>query len=99
MLQTQLFLNDTLTKAWFNPQEDDFELLRSDLQPVLEERIFIKILSALPSEDDKKKVMTLFDQGKEKEAFVIAETLIPNYEDMLGDTLQEFQDEYLESME
>lgn len=43
--------------------------------------------------------MTLFDQGKEKEAFAIAETLIPNYEDMLGDTLQEFQDEYLASME
>ena len=99
MLQTQLFLNDTLTKAWFNPKEDDFELLRADLQPVLEERVLIKILSALPSEDDKQKVMTLLDQGKEKEAFAIAETLIPNYEDMLGDTLQEFQDEYLESME
>lgn len=98
MLATDLFLNDTLRKAWFNPQEDDFELLRSDLEPILQDRMMITLLSALPTQENKDKVMELLDSGKEKEAFAMMETYIPNYEDVLGDMYQEFQDEYVEGM-
>lgn len=98
MLQTDMFLNDTLQRAGFNPLEDDFELLREDLEPVLQERVMLRLLSALPTEDNRNKVMELLDTWKWEEAFDMMEEMIPNYEDLLGDIYQEFQDEYLEGM-
>lgn len=93
-----MFLNDTLQRAGFNPLEDDFELLREDLEPVLQERVMLRLLSALPTEDNRNKVMELLDTWKWEEAFDMMEEMIPNYEDLLGDIYQEFQDEYLEGM-
>ena len=36
------FLNDLLLEAGFDPQKDDFEELKSDIEPILMDRIMMR---------------------------------------------------------
>ena len=74
------FLNDLLLEAGFDPQKDDFEELKSDIEPILMDRIMMKVFETL-SPAQRKDVMKLFDAGKEAEALEKIENLIPNYDD------------------
>lgn len=92
------FLNNLLVKAGFDPEEDDFEALKSELEPVLMDRIMMRVFEAL-SEAQRKEVMKLFDAGKEAQALEKIENLIPDYDNFLAEVFEEFQEEYLRNME
>lgn len=92
------FLNNLLLKAGFIPEEDDFDQLKAELEPLLMDTIMTKVFEAL-SEQQRKEVMKLFDAGKEAEALQKIEKMIPDYDNFLADVFQEFQDEYLATME
>ena len=70
------FLNDLLLEAGFDPEEDDFDQLKAELEPVLMDRIMASVFEAL-SESQRQEVMKLFDAGKEAEALEKIEKLIP----------------------
>ena len=38
-VQQEEFLNDTLVMAGFDPTEDDFDMLKEDMRPILNESI------------------------------------------------------------
>lgn len=92
------FLNNLLMKAGFIPEEDDFDQLKSELEPLLMDKMMTKVFEAL-SDEQRKEIMKLFDAGKEVEALEKIETTIPDYDNFLADVFQEFQDEYLANME
>ena len=92
------FLSDLLMQAGFNPEEDNFEELRAELEPILIDRIMVRVFEKL-TEPQRKEVMKLFDAEKEAEALEKIEKLIPNYDEFLAGVFEEFQEEYLANME
>lgn len=92
------FLNDLLMKAGFIPEEDDFDQLKAELEPLLMDTIMTKVFEAL-SNEQRDEVMKLFDAGKEAEALEKIETMIPDYDNFLADVFQQFWDDYLKNME
>ena len=92
------FLNDLLMQAGFNPEEDNFEELKDELEPILIDRIMVRVFEKL-TELQRKEVMKLFDAEKEAEALEKIEKLIPNYDEFLAGVFEEFQEEYLANME
>ena len=92
------FLNDLLMQAGFNPEEDNFEELKDELEPILIDRIMMRVFEKL-TEPQRKEVMKLFDAEKEAEALEKIEKLIPNYDEFLAGVFEEFQEEYLANME
>lgn len=92
------FLNDLLMQAGFNPKEDNFEELKDELEPILIDRIMVRVFEKL-TEPQRKEVMKLFDAEKEAEALEKIEKLIPNYDEFLAGVFEEFQEEYLANME
>ena len=92
------FLNDLLMQAGFNPEEDNFEELKDELEPSLIDRIMVRVFEKL-TEPQRKEVMKLFDAEKEAEALEKIEKLIPNYDEFLAGVFEEFQEEYLANME
>ena len=92
------FLNDLLMQAGFNPEEDNFEELKDELEPILIDRIMVRVFEKL-TDPQRKEVMKLFDAEKEAEALEKIEKLIPNYDEFLAGVFEEFQEEYLANME
>lgn len=92
------FLNNLLMQAGFNPEEDNFEELKDELEPILIDRIMVRVFEKL-TEPQRKEVMKLFDAEKEAEALEKIEKLIPNYDEFLAGVFEEFQEEYLANME
>lgn len=95
------FLDDLLTTAGFNPEEDDFDLLKEDLRPLLADRITLRLYEALPAEKDR----ATFDEMMTSEEEVATEVLyaffiarIPHFDDFMTTIYLEFQNEYLEAM-
>lgn len=84
------FLNDTLLQMWFDPELADFDLLKSEMEPVLMDTIMTAVLAAL-SPEQREKVDELFAAEKEYEALEYIEEVIPDYDDFLGDVFEEFQ--------
>jgi hypothetical protein len=94
-------LDETLSLAGFIPEEDDFELLKEDLRPLLEERITLKLYEALPSDEDREKFdvfMTSDDEVASAEIEEFFTSRIPNFDDFMGQVYVDFQNEYLEVM-
>lgn len=97
----ELFLDETLSLAGFDPERDDFDLLKEELLPLLEERITLKIYQALPTEEDRKAFDEMMTSDEEVDSDTIDEfftSRIQNFDDFLADIYIEFQDEYLEAM-
>lgn len=92
------FLQNLLIEAGFDPEEDDFDQLKAELEPVLMDTMMTAVFEAL-SDAQRKEVMKLFDAGKEAEALSKIETMIPDYDNFLADVFQKFGDEYLANME
>lgn len=92
------FLNNLLFEAGFNPEEDDFDQLKAELEPLLMDTIMTKVFEAL-SPAQRDEVMKLFDAGKEAQALEKIETLIPDYDNFLAGIFEEFHDDYLANME
>ncbi|MDD2537221.1 MAG: hypothetical protein PHU61_01870 [Candidatus Absconditabacteria bacterium] len=97
------FLDETLELAGFDPEEDDFELLKEDLRPLLEERVMLKLYAALPTEEDRAAFDKLLDESEEgeeegDEVFAFLSEKIGNVEEYIVSIYTEFQTEYLEAM-
>ncbi|MDR2415055.1 MAG: DUF3352 domain-containing protein [Candidatus Peribacteria bacterium] len=95
------FLDELLTLAGFNAEQDDFELLKEDLRPLLSERIMLKIYAALPSDADRQtfdEMMTKDEEVSTEKLYEFLTSRIPNFNDFMTDMYLEFQKEYLEAM-
>lgn len=92
------FLQNLLLEAGFDPEEDDFEAMKEELEPILMDRLMDAIFQEL-SDAQRKEVMKLFDAGKEAEALAKIEKMIPDYDNFLAEMFQKFGDEYLVNME
>ena len=46
-MEQELFLNDTLVMAGYDPKEDDCELLKEDMRPLLDEYIELNLYKFL----------------------------------------------------
>ncbi len=88
------FLDNLLKKAWF--QESDFDLLKEDLRPVLEERIILMIGMEL-NQQQEKEAHNLLSAGKYDELNSYLQEKIPQFEDLLMEIYAQFEDEYLEN--
>ncbi|PZM85600.1 MAG: hypothetical protein DLD55_06465 [candidate division SR1 bacterium] len=78
-MQEEDFLNYLLVEAGFDPEEDDFDQLKAELEPLLMDAIMTKVFEAL-SDPQREEVMKLFDAGKEAEALAKIEKMIPDYD-------------------
>jgi hypothetical protein len=95
------FLDELLTLAGFNAKEDDFDLLKEDLRPLLSERIILKLYEALPELTDRQafdEMMTKDEDLPTKEIHEFLSSKIPNLNDTMTKIYLEFQDEYLDAM-
>lgn len=88
------FLDELLQKAGFE-MEDDTELLKADLRPLIQERINLHIYQEL-DEEQQKKLTQLLDANKLKEAEDYVRGIITDYDDFLMEIYAQFEDEYLE---
>ena len=46
-IEQEQFLNDTLVMAGFDPKVDDFEMLKEDMRPILDEYIELNLYKFL----------------------------------------------------
>lgn len=92
--QEEDFINDILLEAGFNPEKDNFDELRKDIEELLMDRIMERVFDEL-SQEQKGKVISLFEKGEEDKALMEIETMIPDYDNFLADIFQEFRDDYL----
>lgn len=88
------FLDELIQKAGFEI-EDDTELLKADLRPLLQERISLHIYQEL-NEEQQQKFTQLLDTDKLQEAEEYIREIIPEYDDFLMEIYAQFEDEYLE---
>lgn len=88
------FLDDLVKQAGFTPEE--WELIKGDLRPILQERIMLQLYKSLPQEQ-VDKVWKFFEQEKYSELTNFLKKFIPNLEEFLMEIYAEFEDEYLEN--
>ena len=86
-----------LIEAGYSPENDDFEALKEEIEPLLMDKIFSRVFEEL-SNDQRKEIMRLFDAKKEAEALSKIEKMIPDYDNFLEEVFQEFAEEYLRTV-
>lgn len=90
-IEQEQFLNDTLIMAGFNPKEDDFEMLKEDMRPILNEYIELNLYKFL---NDKEKAE--YDKLEEKNLDFFKDRL-SNFDAILAELYMNWQKEYLEN--
>ena len=104
------FLDELVKQAGF--EENEFDMIKDDLRPILQERIVLHIYREL-SEEDWNKVSDFLEHEKYEELNAFLKEKIPNYEESNGkiDTVKlaemltkqgikiADEDEYLENFE
>ena len=90
-IQQEQFLNDTLVMAGFDPKEDDFEMLKEDMRPILDEYIELNLYKFL-NEEEKSEYDRL--ENKNLDFF---KDRISNFDNILAELYINWQKEYLEN--
>ena len=90
-IEQEQFLNDTLVMAGFNPMEDDFEMLKEDMRPILDEYIELNLYKFL---NDKEKAE--YDELEDKNLDFFKDRL-SNFDNILAQLYMNWQKEYLEN--
>ena len=90
-IEQEQFLNDTLTMAGFDPEVDDFDTLKEDMRPILNEYIELNLYKFL---NDKEKAE--YDKLKEKNLDFFKDRL-SNFDAILAELYMNWQKEYLEN--
>ena len=90
-IEQEQSLNDTLVMAGFDPKEDDFEMLKEDMRPILDEYIELNLYKFL---DDQEKAE--YDKLKNKSLDFFKEK-ISNFDNILPQLYINWQQEYLEN--
>lgn len=92
-IEQEQFLNDTIVMAGFDPEVDDFEMLKEDMRPILNEYIELNLYKFLNSQEkaeyDKLRADDLnLRFFKEK---------LSNFDNILAQLYMNWQQEYLEN--
>ena len=90
-IEQEQFLNDTLIMAGFDPEVDDFDTLKEDMRPILDEYIELNLYKFL---DDQEKAE--YDKLKNKSLDFFKEK-ISNFDNILPQLYINWQQEYLEN--
>ena len=90
-IEQEQFLNDTLIMAGFDPKEDDFEMLKEDMRPILNEYIELNLYKFL---NDKEKAE--YDKLEDKNLDFFKDRL-SNFDAILAELYMNWQKEYLEN--
>ncbi|MBQ5945373.1 hypothetical protein IJL65_03085 [bacterium] len=90
-IEQEQFLNDTLVMAGFDPKEDDFEVLKEDMRPVLDEYIELNLYKFL-NDQEKSEYDRLDDKNLD-----FFKDKIANFENILAELYLNWQKEYLEN--
>ena len=90
-IEQEQFLNDTLVMAGFDPKEDDFEMLKEDMRPILDEYIELNLYKFL---NDKEKAE--YDELEDKNLDFFKDRL-SNFDAILAELYTNWQKEYLEN--
>jgi hypothetical protein len=90
-IEQEQFLNDTLVMAGFDPKVDDFEMLKEDMRPILDEYIELNLYKFL---NDKEK--TEYDELEDKNLDFFKDR-ISNFDNILAQLYINWQKEYLEN--
>lgn len=88
-IEQEQFLNDTLVMAWFDPKEDDFEMLKEDMRPILDEYIELNLYKFL-NEEQKAE----YDKLKNKNLGFFKDR-IANFDNILAELYINWQKDYL----
>ena len=92
-IEQEQFLNDTLVMAGFDPKEDDFEMLKEDMRPILDEYIELNLYKFL---NDKEKAE--YDKSRTDNLNLkFFEDRLSNFNAILAELYMNWQKEYLES--
>lgn len=90
-IEQEQFLNDTLVMAGFDPKEDDFEMLKEDMRPILDEYIELNLYKFL---NDQQK--SEYDKLEDKNLSFF-KNRISNFDNILAELYVNWQKEYLEN--
>ena len=90
-IEQEQFLNDTLVMAGFDPKEDDFEMLKEDMRPILDEYIELNLYKFL-NEQEKSE----YDRLEDKNLDFFKDRL-SNFDNILAELYMNWQKEYLEN--
>ena len=90
-IEQEQFLNDTLVMAGFNPKEDDFEMLKEDMRPILDEYIELNLYKFLNDEQKSE-----YDKLEDKNLDFFKDR-ISNFDAILAELYANWQKEYLEN--
>lgn len=92
-IQQEQFLNDTLVMAGFDPKEDDFEMLKEDMHPILDEYIELNLYKFL-SDQEKSE----YDKTRKEDLNLdFFKDRISNFDNILAELYINWQKEYLEN--
>ncbi|MCF7834828.1 hypothetical protein K9M48_02110 [Candidatus Gracilibacteria bacterium] len=90
------FLDELLDSAGFS-DDDNLELLKEDLRPLLQQRIMGSIYKEL-NQEQRDDVTDLLDNNKINELDEYLRNTISAYDEFLMEIYSNFEDEYLENM-
>jgi len=90
-IEQEQFLNDTLIMAGFDPEVDDFDTLKEDMRPILNEYIELNLYKFL---NDKEKAE--YDKLEDKNLDFFKDRL-SNFDAILAELYMNWQKEYLEN--
>ncbi len=92
-IEQEQFLNDTLVMAGFDPKVDDFEMLKEDMRPILDEYIELNLYKFL---NDQEK--TEYDKSRKEDLNLkFFEDKLSNFDAILAELYANWQKEYLEN--
>jgi len=90
-IEQEQFLNDTLVMAGFDPKVDDFEILKEDMRPILDEYIELNLYKFLNDEEKAE-----YDKLEDKNLDFFKNRL-SNFDNILAQLYINWQKEYLEN--
>ena len=90
-IEQEQFLNDTLIMAGFDPKKDDFEMLKEDMRPILDEYIELNLYKFL-NDEEKAEYDDLW-----REDLNFFKEKLSNFDNILAQLYINWQKEYLEN--
>ncbi len=90
-IEQEQFLNDTLVMAGFDPKVDNFEMLKEDMRPILDEYIELNLYKFLDEQEKSE-----YDKLKDKNLDFFKDK-IANFDNILSELYIIWQKKYLKN--
>ena len=90
-IEQEQFLNDTLVMAGFDPKVDNFDALKEDMRPILDEYIELNLYKILNDKDKSE-----YDKLKNKNLDFFRDK-VSKFDDILAELYINWQKKYLEN--